>query len=56
MNIKTMIKQLEKLRERVAKDRDALREFEADVENLRETCERAYEDLSCAIEALSEQA
>ena len=56
MKLATMIKQLEKHRERIGKDRDALREFQDEVESLRETCERAYEDLSCAIEALSEQA
>ena len=56
MKLATMIKQLEKHRDKIGKDRDALRDFEAEVENLRETCERAYEDLQCAIEALSEQA
>lgn len=56
MKLATMIKQLEKHRDKIGKDRDALRDFLDEVESLKETCDRAYEDLQCAIEALSEQA
>jgi len=56
MRIATMIKQLEKHRDRIGKERDSLREFLDEVESLKETCDRAYEGIQCAIDALSEQA
>jgi len=56
MKLAMMIKQLEKHRDKIGKDRDALRDFLDEVESLKETCDRAYQDLECAIDALSEQA
>lgn len=54
--VQTILKVLEKHRERIGKERDSLRDLEGEITDLKETCERAYDDISCAIDALSELA
>jgi hypothetical protein len=52
----TLKKRLLKMQEQLGKDRDALRDIESDAGGLADTCERAYEALTEAIDALSELA
>jgi hypothetical protein len=47
------IKTLEKRKEAIGKERDKLRDFISEVEELAETCDRAHEDLTSAIDSLS---
>ncbi len=56
MNVKGLIKTLEKRRTAIGVERDKLRDLISDVEDLAETCDRAYDDLQNAIQALSELA
>jgi predicted nucleic acid-binding Zn-ribbon protein len=56
MKVQTIKKALEKHRDRIGKERDALRDLESEITDLKETCERAYDDINCAIDALSELA
>ena len=54
MNTKTMIKQLESRKHSIEKERDKLDEFISEAEDLKEVCMTAYENIQCAIDALSE--
>ena len=54
MNIKTMIKEIEKRRDAIGKERDKLYDLINELEGLRDSCDRAYDDLYAAIDALSE--
>mgnify|MGYP001614067656 CR=1 FL=1 len=54
MNIKQIVKGLEKRRTAVGVERDKLRDLQSEVTDLEETCERAYDALGEAINALSE--
>jgi hypothetical protein len=56
MRISTMMKAIDKRREAVGKERDKLDDMIQELECLRECCERAYDDLGHAREALSELA
>ena len=56
MRIATMVKQIEKRRDAVGKERDRLDDLIGDLTGLRESCERAWDDLQRARDALSEQA
>ena len=51
-----MIRQIEKRRDAVGKERDKLDEAIADLEGLRDTCQRAWDCLQDARDALSELA
>ena len=48
-------KQMEKRKKEVGALRDKIRAEINDAEDLAECCDRAYEDIRCAIDALSEQ-
>ncbi len=53
----TRIRSLLKARQReVGKVRDKLRNDISEFEDLADTCERAYDDIQCALDALSELA
>ncbi len=54
MDVKKILKQLTVRQTAIGKERDKLRDLESECEQLRETCERAYDDLGNAISALSE--
>jgi uncharacterized protein YukE len=54
MNIKSAIKRLEKQKILLGVRRDALRELASELEDLKETCETAYDDLDRVIDKLSE--
>lgn len=56
MNERALVKQLERSRERIGKERDALRRLQEDVGALLDSTERAAEALDSAIDALSEYA
>jgi hypothetical protein len=56
MNYKSIIRQIEKRRDAVGKERDKLAEMIGELEALKYTCDDAYESLDFAIEALSRQA
>lgn len=56
MKAKSWIKQLEKRQKAIGVERDKLREALGQMEELEECCQRAYDDLQNAIEALSELA
>lgn len=56
MNTKSFIKQLEKRRAAIGAERDKLREIVGEYQGLIDSCERADENLQCAIDALSELA
>jgi prefoldin subunit 5 len=51
-----MIKQIEKRRDAIGKERDKLNEMISEMETLRDCCERAWDDLQTARDALSEHA
>jgi len=55
-NIKALMRVLESHRRRVAAERDRLREFASEVEELAETCDDANGSLQDAIDALSKLA
>ena len=55
MKIATIVKKLEEHKSRIAKDRDALTEFIDELDSLRENYNEAYDDISRAIDHLSEQ-
>lgn len=48
------IKSLEKRKTAIGKERDRLSAWLMEIDQLIETCERAYEDVQAAIDALSE--
>ena len=54
MNIKSMIKEIEKRRDAIGKERDKLDNLIMELEGLRDSCDRAYDDLYAARDALSE--
>jgi prefoldin subunit 5 len=56
MRFSTMIKQIEKRRDAIGKERDKLNEMISEMETLRDCCERAWDDLQTARDALSEHA
>ena len=56
MTLKSIMKQLEKHRDRISKERDSLRDVVLEYESLAEVCDTAIEDLNRAIDSLSEQA
>lgn len=56
MRISTMIKQIEKRRDAVGKERDRLDDLIGELEGLRDSCDRAWADLQSARDALSELA
>ena len=56
MRITTMIKEIEKRRDAVGKERDRLDELIGELEGLRDSCDRAWCDLQSARDALSELA
>jgi ABC-type transporter Mla subunit MlaD len=47
-------KQLKTIQKQVGKDRDALRNYIDEAESLIDCCDRAYDDLESAADALSE--
>ena len=53
MNVKQIIKKLEMHKARIAKERDAMREFFDEVESLLDDWNGAEEDLESAIDRLS---
>ncbi len=52
--IATAIRALEKEKQALAKRRDALRALSSELDDLKESCESAFEDLECCIDKLSE--
>ena len=56
MRISTMLKNIEKRRDAVGKERDRLDSMISDLEGLRDCCDTAWEDLQHARDALSELA
>lgn len=56
MNVKQVITSLERRRRAVGVERDKLRELRTSIEELEETCCRAYDSLTEAVDALSELA
>ena len=54
--IKQLIKQLEKRRDAIGKERDKLRELLSEWADLADTCDCAYEDIDHAIDSLSQYA
>lgn len=54
MKYSTIIKQLESRKERIAAERDKLRELQEEIEAHADICERAAESIDDAIFALSE--
>lgn len=56
MNFKSIIKKLEKHRDQIGKDRDALSEYLDELTGLKESCDSAYDDIQRAIDSLSELA
>lgn len=55
-HLKSLIRQLEKHRLAIAKERDGMRKMQDDIEDLLEPTSRGLEALEDAIAALSEQA
>ena len=53
-NLKCLMKQITKHRDFIAKERDALRELQSEIEDLREVTTRALDHLDDAIQAISE--
>jgi hypothetical protein len=56
MTFAKMIKLIEKRRDAIGKERDKLNELIGELEALRDCCDRAWDDLQNAADALSEQA
>lgn len=56
MRVSTMIKKIESRRDDIGKERDKLDDMIAELEALRDCCERAWDDLQSARDALSELA
>lgn len=56
MNTKTIIRRLEKERNKIALSRDALRDLQYEVNALFESCEEGLQNLDEAIDKLSELA
>ena len=56
MTYKKMIREIEKRREAVGKERDKLDELIDELSALRESCDSAWHDLRSAVDALSEHA
>ena len=56
MNTKQFVKQLEKRRAAIGVERDKLRKLVGEYTDLIDSCERADENISSAIDALSELA
>lgn len=54
MNVKKIIEQIEVRRKAIGIERDKLRDAVSEMEELEECCSRAYDDLTNAIDALSE--
>lgn len=54
--LKCLLKQIEKHRDAIAKERDALRELQGEIQDLLEPTNRGVESLDDAIQAFSEQA
>lgn len=52
--LKRLLAQIEKIKKRIAADRDELRDVIASAEDLADCCERGHDDLERAIDALSE--
>jgi ABC-type transporter Mla subunit MlaD len=52
--MKRFVAQVEKLKKRIAADRNELRDLIATAEELADCCERAHDDLERAADALSE--
>ena len=56
MTMKQIVKKIEKHRDKIGKERDALREILYEIEPLIESCDDAIRDLNYAIDRLSEYA
>ena len=56
MRTATMIKAIERCRDAIGKERDKLDDLSGELEELRETCQSAWDDLQRARDALSEWA
>jgi len=56
MTFSSMIKAIEKRRVAVGKERDKISEMIDELSCLKESCDRAYDDMQSAIDALSEHA
>ena len=56
MSFETMRSNLEKHRDKIAKDRDELRDLLEEWTAIVDTCDRAIEYIECAVESLSEYA
>ena len=54
INVKKVMAALEREKVKIAASRDKLRDLEGDIQGLRESCERAVEDIERAVDALSE--
>jgi predicted nucleic acid-binding Zn-ribbon protein len=54
--LSSLTKRIEKLRDRIGKDRDALRELLDEAEALEESCRDVYESLDYSVQRLSEYA
>ena len=54
MNTKKIMKEIDKHMAAVAKERDELDNFISKLEELKENCTNAWEDLQCARDSLSE--
>ena len=50
----SIIRRIEKSRDAIAKERDKLEDLMEEIDNLKDTSNRAHEDLESAISALSE--
>ncbi len=56
INVKKVIASLERERVKISASRDRLRDLECDIQGLRDSCDRAVEDIERAVDALSELA
>lgn len=56
MTIRQIIKKLEKHRDAIGRERDALRDLADEVQGLLDTAENGWHNLQAAIDNLSEQA
>ena len=53
--IKSVIRKLEAVKKRLAKDRDLFREVESEASELGDQCQEACDDITRAIDTLSQQ-
>jgi hypothetical protein len=54
MRIETIKKQIEKMKTKIAADRDKLRELQDEAEGIADSCDYALSNLESAVDALSE--